>query len=126
MKPVSATLLIVSLVLTSSLLRTTAAQADTSYPCDSKCQDRCALAGEKKRCLDYCGICCQICKCVPPGYMLRVTLGNLTDLVSAVAKCLYKLQEHETHAPEPSKLGRPDDRCLRPRATITSESNPYA
>lgn len=33
------------------------------------------------------------------GYMLRVTLGNLTDLVSAVAKCLYELQEHETHAP---------------------------
>ncbi|XP_058186910.1 peamaclein-like [Rhododendron vialii] len=74
MKPVSATLLIVSLLLTSSLLRTTAAQADTSYPCNSKCQDRCALAGEKKRCLDYCGICCQICKCVPPG-----TSGNKSE-----------------------------------------------
>lgn len=33
------------------------------------------------------------------GYMVRVTLGNLRDLVSAVAKCLYELQEHETHAP---------------------------
>ncbi|KAH7847082.1 hypothetical protein Vadar_021631 [Vaccinium darrowii] len=75
MKPVFATLLIVSLVLTSSpLIKTTTAPADTGYPCDTKCQDRCAAAGVKKRCLDDCGICCQICKCVPSG-----TYGNKSE-----------------------------------------------
>ncbi|KAL5706983.1 Snakin-1 [Ranunculus cassubicifolius] len=39
--------------------------------CDSKCKARCAKAGMKDRCLKYCGICCQECKCVPSG-----TYGN--------------------------------------------------
>lgn len=39
--------------------------------CDSKCAARCSKAGMKDRCLKYCGICCEECKCVPSG-----TYGN--------------------------------------------------
>ncbi|XP_022773937.1 gibberellin-regulated protein 7-like [Durio zibethinus] len=42
--------------------------------CDSKCEDRCSNAGEKDRCLKYCGICCQECNCVPSG-----TYGNKSE-----------------------------------------------
>ncbi|KAH7849760.1 hypothetical protein Vadar_022581 [Vaccinium darrowii] len=68
MKKAVATFLMVSLVLSSFLLLT--ANAGSSF-CDSKCGDRCAKAGVKDRCLKYCGICCQECKCVPSG-----TYGN--------------------------------------------------
>ncbi|XP_057481763.1 peamaclein-like [Actinidia eriantha] len=75
MKLVFTTLLIVSFVLTSSLLQTTMAQYPSGdYPCDSKCKARCEVAGVKKRCLNYCGICCRKCKCVPSG-----TVGNKSD-----------------------------------------------
>ncbi|XP_057501772.1 peamaclein-like [Actinidia eriantha] len=63
-----ATFLLVYLVLTSSLLPT--AMAGSSF-CDSKCGVRCSKAGVKDRCLKYCGICCEECKCVPSG-----TYGN--------------------------------------------------
>ncbi|KAF5201072.1 Gibberellin-regulated protein [Thalictrum thalictroides] len=62
------TLLLVSLLLTSSFLQFSNADA----VCDSKCKVRCAKAGYKDRCLKYCGICCQKCEyCVPSG-----TYGN--------------------------------------------------
>ncbi|XP_058221168.1 peamaclein-like [Rhododendron vialii] len=68
MKLAFATFLVVSLFLSSFLLET--ANAGSSL-CDSKCGDRCAKAGVKDRCLKYCGICCEECKCVPSG-----TYGN--------------------------------------------------
>lgn len=42
--------------------------------CDSKCGVRCANAGVYDRCVKYCGICCQECKCVPSG-----TYGNKSE-----------------------------------------------
>ncbi|XP_059637159.1 peamaclein-like [Cornus florida] len=68
MKLVFATLLLMSLVLSSSLLQTTMAGSSL---CDSKCGVRCSKASVQDRCLKYCGICCEQCKCVPPG-----TYGN--------------------------------------------------
>ncbi|KAI3875960.1 hypothetical protein MKX03_026196 [Papaver bracteatum] len=72
-----------SLVLSSTfLVQTTSAATPASGPvdtsllsfCNSKCADRCAAAGVKDRCLNYCGICCKECKCVPRG-----TYGNKDD-----------------------------------------------
>ncbi|KAI3465290.1 hypothetical protein Pfo_021953 [Paulownia fortunei] len=68
MKVFLATLLLVTLVLSSSLIDTT--MALSSY-CGKKCGVRCSKAGVKDRCLKYCGICCEECKCVPSG-----TYGN--------------------------------------------------
>lgn len=39
--------------------------------CEAKCKVRCAKAGMMDRCLHYCGMCCEECKCVPSG-----TYGN--------------------------------------------------
>ncbi|XP_062156691.1 peamaclein-like [Alnus glutinosa] len=80
MKPTLSTLLLVSMLLSSSFLQfamadpTTMAAAPIPSFCDSKCGARCANAGVKDRCLRYCGICCQQCKCVPPG-----TYGNKSE-----------------------------------------------
>ncbi|XP_019152586.1 PREDICTED: snakin-1-like [Ipomoea nil] len=69
MKALLATLLLITLVLgSSSFVHTTLA---FSGFCSSKCQGRCAKAGVLDRCLKYCGICCEECKCVPSG-----TFGN--------------------------------------------------
>ncbi|XP_034675021.1 peamaclein-like [Vitis riparia] len=68
MKPLLATFLLVFLVLSSSFVQN--AMAGSSL-CDSKCAARCSKAGMKDRCLKYCGICCEECKCVPSG-----TYGN--------------------------------------------------
>lgn len=68
MKPLLATFLLVFLVLSSSFVQN--AMAGSSF-CDSKCAARCSKAGMKDRCLKYCGICCEECKCVPSG-----TYGN--------------------------------------------------
>lgn len=38
-----------------------------SFNCDAKCEYRCSEAGRKDRCLEYCGICCAKCQCVPSG-----------------------------------------------------------
>ncbi|XP_056161202.1 peamaclein-like [Syzygium oleosum] len=70
MKLSLATLLLVSLVLSSSLH----AMADDLNSCDTKCNARCKDAKEKDRCLKYCGICCGKCQCVPSG-----TYGNKSD-----------------------------------------------
>ncbi|KAL8058717.1 hypothetical protein ABFX02_03G038100 [Erythranthe guttata] len=72
MKVLFATLLLVTLVLTSSLIHSTMAHspAGEGY-CGKKCAVRCSKAGVKDRCLKYCGICCNECKCVPSG-----TYGN--------------------------------------------------
>ncbi|KAK6160637.1 hypothetical protein DH2020_004018 [Rehmannia glutinosa] len=74
MKVVFATLLLVTLVLTSSLIDTTMALSIFFFGegyCEKKCGVRCSKAGVKDRCLKYCGICCEECKCVPSG-----TYGN--------------------------------------------------
>ncbi|KAH7566661.1 hypothetical protein ACOSP7_023258 [Xanthoceras sorbifolium] len=82
MKLVLTSLLLVSLVLSSSFLQYSAT-ADPPQPpvapgpagyCDVKCGERCGKAGYMKRCLKYCGICCQECKCVPSG-----TYGNKSE-----------------------------------------------
>ncbi|EEF52313.1 peamaclein [Ricinus communis] len=68
MKPSFVALFLVCFVLTSSLFEVTVAGSGF---CDSKCEKRCEKAGVKDRCLKYCGICCEKCKCVPSG-----TYGN--------------------------------------------------
>ncbi|KAJ8638372.1 hypothetical protein MRB53_012639 [Persea americana] len=52
------------LLLSFSYLQVTMAGSDF---CDSKCKVRCSKAGVQDRCLKYCGICCEECKCVPSG-----------------------------------------------------------
>ncbi|GMI86481.1 hypothetical protein like AT2G39540 [Hibiscus trionum] len=68
MKLLFATSLFVFLFLTSSFAkpRPTAPPPPPGF-CDRRCGERCAKAGVKDRCLKYCGICCQECKCVPSG-----------------------------------------------------------
>ncbi|XAR57742.1 hypothetical protein NMG60_11025994 [Bertholletia excelsa] len=79
MKPFLAAFLIASLILTTSLLQTAMANpaAAPAYPngCNSKCKARCSKAGYYRRCMKYCGICCQKCSgCVPSG-----TSGNKSE-----------------------------------------------
>ncbi|KAK4766790.1 hypothetical protein SAY87_008432 [Trapa incisa] len=75
MKLVPAALLFVSLVLfvvsTADYLPPAASPPSL---CDTKCETRCSNAGMKDRCLKYCGICCNLCKCVPSG-----TYGNKSE-----------------------------------------------
>ncbi|KAI4337027.1 hypothetical protein L6164_015488 [Bauhinia variegata] len=68
MKLVFATVLLVCLVLGSSMFEATMAAPPF---CNSKCKARCSKAGMQDRCLRFCGICCDKCKCVPSG-----TYGN--------------------------------------------------
>ncbi|KAI5655220.1 hypothetical protein M9H77_32407 [Catharanthus roseus] len=68
MKVAIASFLVLILFLSSSLIQTT--MAGSGF-CDSKCATRCSKAGVQDRCLKYCGICCEECKCVPSG-----TYGN--------------------------------------------------
>ncbi|ONH91838.1 hypothetical protein PRUPE_8G138600 [Prunus persica] len=63
-------LLLCFLLLGSSLMDPAMAQAKSKY-CSDKCSTRCAVAGVQDRCIKYCGICCEECKCVPSG-----TYGN--------------------------------------------------
>ncbi|KAH1082382.1 hypothetical protein Goshw_001365 [Gossypium schwendimanii] len=95
MKSIIATLLFVSLVLSSSFIQLSFASpaaapspAPPSY-CDGKCGERCAKAGMKDRCLKYCGICCQECKCVPSG-----TYGNKSE-----CPC-YRDKKNSKHQPK--------------------------
>ncbi|KAK4749426.1 hypothetical protein SAY87_026875 [Trapa incisa] len=79
MKLVSATLLFVYLLLLAAAASLSTAHylplADTPPSfCDSKCGARCSNAGMKDRCLRYCTICCNQCKCVPSG-----TYGNKSE-----------------------------------------------
>ncbi|MCD7455754.1 Snakin-1 [Datura stramonium] len=68
MKLSFATLLLVTLVLTSFFIPAIIAGSDF---CDSNCKIRCSKTGRQDRCLKYCGICCEECHCVPSG-----TYGN--------------------------------------------------
>ncbi|KAG6399471.1 hypothetical protein SASPL_140952 [Salvia splendens] len=71
MKPYFAAFLVVAVILSSNFLESMAT-TDSSKCC--KCGVRCSKAGLKKRCLKYCGICCEECKCVPSG-----TFGNKSE-----------------------------------------------
>ncbi|WCJ17880.1 Gibberellin-regulated family protein [Euphorbia peplus] len=73
MRSLFVALLLCSLLFTSSFLVPVMAQSstvDAAY-CGEKCKGRCAKAGVQDRCMKYCGICCEECKCVPSG-----TYGN--------------------------------------------------
>ncbi|KAL2499615.1 Gibberellin-regulated protein 8 [Abeliophyllum distichum] len=90
MKHLFFTLFLVSLIFSSSFITLTAAAAPTSTltsiptptptptpipgSCDAMCKTRCAKAGIQKRCLNFCGICCSKCQCVPSG-----TYGNKSE-----------------------------------------------
>ncbi|KAI3431057.1 WD_REPEATS_REGION domain-containing protein [Psidium guajava] len=65
---VAPALLLCSLLLSFALLGPSSA---TSQYCGSKCEGRCARAGVMDRCIKYCNICCEECRCVPSG-----TYGN--------------------------------------------------
>ncbi|KAJ4848824.1 hypothetical protein Tsubulata_017270 [Turnera subulata] len=79
MKLSYASLLLLSLLLSSFLLELANAQATAKAPapysakdqlqafCNYKCGVRCSRAGWKKQCLRLCDICCRDCKCVPSG-----------------------------------------------------------
>ncbi|XP_074289737.1 peamaclein-like [Silene latifolia] len=72
-----ATLLFISLFLTSFLINITNALPPPSPPsafCKKKCGERCALKGPGSRCEGYCLMCCSKCNCVPSG-----TSGNLNE-----------------------------------------------
>ncbi|XP_047306161.1 peamaclein-like [Impatiens glandulifera] len=69
--------LVISLIIASSLLIDQTAilaladdVGDNAF-CVPKCEMRCSNVGRKDRCLEYCGICCRDCHCVPSG-----TYGN--------------------------------------------------
>ncbi|OMP01882.1 Gibberellin regulated protein [Corchorus olitorius] len=83
MKVLVASLLLVSLVLSSCFVEEAVATAAAASPpspmpppgfCESKCAVRCSKAGRQDRCLKYCGICCRECSCVPSG-----TYGNKSE-----------------------------------------------
>ncbi|KAE8647513.1 hypothetical protein Csa_002853 [Cucumis sativus] len=63
MKSVSVTLVLLSLILSSFFLQYATADSSTTY-----------APRVKDRCLKYCGLCCQQCKCVPSG-----TYGNKSE-----------------------------------------------
>ncbi|CAJ2630460.1 unnamed protein product [Trifolium pratense] len=70
MKHLFTMLLFCSLLLCSSFLELSIAYEDSSFCCVQS-SDRCSKAGVVDRCVKYCKICCQECKCVPSG-----TYGN--------------------------------------------------
>ncbi|KAL5561335.1 hypothetical protein UlMin_031082 [Ulmus minor] len=69
MKLCFAAFVVCILLLSSSDMKP--AMAELSPFCEGKCKDRCSKAGVLDRCIRYCGICCEECKCVPSG-----TYGN--------------------------------------------------
>ncbi|KAL8116280.1 hypothetical protein AgCh_022689 [Apium graveolens] len=85
MKIIMGSLLVFALLLATCLIEPT--MAEDSLNCGGRCQGRCSKAGVSDRCMKYCGICCQKCKCVPSG-----TYGNkhqcpcYRDMVSSKGK----------------------------------------
>ncbi|CAL5206063.1 unnamed protein product [Lathyrus oleraceus] len=71
MKPAFAALLLVCLILCSSMFEISALGVGAGSFCSAKCRQRCSKAGRRDMCLNFCGICCSKCKCVPSG-----TYGN--------------------------------------------------
>ncbi|KAI3462713.1 hypothetical protein Pfo_019376 [Paulownia fortunei] len=71
-------LLLVSLLLSSSFLADATAAPPAAAPiagsCNALCNRRCEKAGIRKRCFNYCCICCNKCNCVPSG-----TYGNKSE-----------------------------------------------
>ncbi|WOL02574.1 peamaclein-like [Canna indica] len=64
MKPLHTVLALLLILFTSSYLQ--AAMAGSAF-CGSKCKVRCSKASVQDRCLKYCGLCCEQCRCVPSG-----------------------------------------------------------
>ncbi|BBH09660.1 hypothetical protein Prudu_022222 [Prunus dulcis] len=62
----SASVCLLALMATSSALVTRTRRASPRY-CSDECSTRCAVAGVQDRCIEYCGICSEECKCVPSG-----------------------------------------------------------
>ncbi|XP_057795800.1 peamaclein-like [Salvia miltiorrhiza] len=63
--------LVLSLLVCTTLADNPSSSGELSPFCKDKCDVRCSKAGREDRCLEYCGICCDKCKCVPSG-----TFGN--------------------------------------------------
>ncbi|KAF4364364.1 hypothetical protein CsatB_005280 [Cannabis sativa] len=55
----------------STMAYPSSSSEDGGGVCGEKCKNRCSKAGMLDRCMKYCGICCEQCKCVPSG-----TYGN--------------------------------------------------
>ncbi|XP_022763473.1 peamaclein-like [Durio zibethinus] len=70
MKVLFGTLLVCFLLLSCSVLEPVMAQPRSPL-CAGKCKARCNKASVYDRCIKYCGLCCEECKCVPSG-----TYGN--------------------------------------------------
>ncbi|KAJ8476269.1 hypothetical protein OPV22_019996 [Ensete ventricosum] len=68
MKPLCCILALLLVLFASSCLQAT--MAGSAF-CESKCKVRCSKASVQVRCLKYCGLCCEQCRCVPSG-----TYGN--------------------------------------------------
>lgn len=77
MKVTAAATLFLSLLMCSIMVEASPALDGAGPPtsqspfCNAKCGVRCSAASRKDRCLEYCGICCSKCGCVPSG-----TYGN--------------------------------------------------
>ncbi|KAG8378293.1 hypothetical protein BUALT_Bualt08G0122400 [Buddleja alternifolia] len=57
-----------------SWLETTMGHDHDSGFCHPRCAARCEMVGRQDGCIQYCGICCEKCHCVPSG-----TCGNKDD-----------------------------------------------
>ncbi|OAY71444.1 Gibberellin-regulated protein 8 [Ananas comosus] len=71
MKLFSFSLALMMLLLASAYLQTF---INASEWCEGKCSERCSKAGARRRCVEYCNLCCEECNCVPSG-----TAGNKAE-----------------------------------------------
>ncbi|KAL3637673.1 hypothetical protein CASFOL_018121 [Castilleja foliolosa] len=63
------------------------APAPSAVDCNELCGLRCAKAGNEKRCLKYCKICCSKCQCVPSGtYGHRSECPCYRDMLNSKGK----------------------------------------
>ncbi|KAI4318767.1 hypothetical protein MLD38_032436 [Melastoma candidum] len=66
-------ILLYALVICFLLISSGFMQSGDAYTglCARKCSGRCSRAGFADRCMKYCNLCCEECRCVPSG-----TYGN--------------------------------------------------
>ncbi|KAL7583217.1 hypothetical protein Lser_V15G45854 [Lactuca serriola] len=57
--------LLISLLVTSFLQPSMGNPALLKAYCKSKCKGKCLKSGFLEKCMKYCEICCEECKCVP-------------------------------------------------------------